>query len=226
MSHSGENNVDIMLGEDVDMMEGENVVMMEEEVLLAQVEKRKRGPTMCTKTNEQKELTIRFWKDGCPRGPNRSKYSNWCSNMAKQRASILVDSWDKFDKKTVKEEWWRIVKVKYLTIQFFILIIVHELTCSNFVVKQTQWNIKDDNPKSMAKAKTLRIMNEGCKQFKCRLVNKYMDKEGITPVGEYPWVTQEVWEEFQALKRTEEFRVYKFSQLISFCTFSICTYLP
>ena len=91
MSHSGENNVDMMLGEDVDMMEGGNVVMMEEEVSQAQEEKRKRGPTMCTKTNEQKELTIRFWEDGCPRGLNRSKYSNWCSNLAKQRASILVD---------------------------------------------------------------------------------------------------------------------------------------
>lgn len=134
MSHSGEDvqNVDMMLGEDVDMEE-ENVVM-EEEVPQAQAEKRKRGPTMCKDTNEQKDLTIEFLKDGRPTGENRSKYSNWCSNLAKQKASILVESWDQFDRKTVKEDWWKIVKVKYLTIKFFILIIVHELTCSNFVV--------------------------------------------------------------------------------------------
>ena len=110
----GENNVDMMLGEDVDMME--------EEVPQAQAEKRKRGSTMCKDTNDQKDLTIKFLEDGRPTGANRSKYSNWCSSMAKQWASILVESWDQFDRKTVKEEWWRIVKVKYLTIKFFILI--------------------------------------------------------------------------------------------------------
>lgn len=140
MSHSGENNVmgennvDMMLGEDVDMMEEGNVVMMEEEVPQAQAEKRKRGPTMCKDTDGRKDLKIEFLEDGRPTGENRTKYSNWCSRMAKQWASILVESWDQFDSKTVKEDWWRIVKVKYLTIKFFILIIVHELTCSNFVV--------------------------------------------------------------------------------------------
>ena len=68
-------------------------------------------------------------------------------------------------------------------------------------------------------------MNEAWKQFKSTLVTEYMEK-GENLVGVYPSVTQELWEEFQALKQTEEFKVYNFSQLISFCSFSICTYLP
>jgi len=56
-------------------------------------------------------------------------------------------------------------------------------------------------------------MNNGWKQFKSTLVNKYLDKEGVNPLETYTWLTQEDWEKFQALKRTEEFRVYKFNQL-------------
>ena len=125
MSHSGE-NVDMTLDEEnpqADMIleeEGPQADMiLEEEVPQAQKEKRKRGPTMCKKTSEAKELTIKFWEDGRPKGEHRSEYTNWCCNLVKQKASILVESWDKFDKKTENDEWWNLVKVKYLTIQFF-----------------------------------------------------------------------------------------------------------
>ena len=55
MSNSGE-NVDMMESENVDMMEEGNVDMMEVEDPQAQKERRKRGPTMCTKTSEKKVL--------------------------------------------------------------------------------------------------------------------------------------------------------------------------
>ena len=98
------------------------------------------------------------------------------------------------------------------------------ITCSNFVVNQAQWNIQDDEDpkKSKKKRKTLLIMNNGWKQFKAVLRRKYMNIPGKTPVGVYPWLKQEDWEKFQAMSSTETFRVYKFSKLISFCSFSIC----
>ena len=85
---------------------------------------------------------------------------------------------------------------------------VDELTCSSFVVNQDQWNIVDD-PKDKIKGVSLKIMNEAWKQFKSRLKTVYMD-QGKDPLPVYPWLTQEVWEEFQALKKTKEFKVCKF----------------
>ena len=114
MSHSGDENiVDMMEDEDVDMMEGGNVDRMEEgdvhmmevEDPQPQTERRKRGSTMCLKTADKKDLQIEFRKDGSVTGPNRTAYSNWVNNLVKQRASILVESWDQFDKKTEKDEW-------------------------------------------------------------------------------------------------------------------------
>ena len=140
MSHLGE-NVDMTLEEEnpqPDMIleeEGPQAdFILEEEVPQDQGEKRKRGPTMCAKTSASKELKIQFWDDGRPKGQHRSEYTNWCNNLVKQKASILVESWDKFDKKEHKDEWWKLVKVKYLTLQFFILIIVHELNYMHAVI--------------------------------------------------------------------------------------------
>jgi len=81
--------------------------------------------------------------------------------------------------------------------------------CSNPIVNQAQWNIHDDEDpkKSKKKKKTLLIMNNGWKQFKTMLRKKYM-KTGKNPVGTYPWLTQDVWEQFQAKSSTEEFKVY------------------
>jgi len=132
MSHSGQ-NVDMMEGEDVDMMENAmdavnvgmmedgmeagNVDVMEVEDPQPQEERRKRGPTMCTKTSERNDLHIEFRKDGSAKGKTSREYSNWCSNLVKQKASILTESWDKFSDQD-KDGWWNIVKVKYLTILF------------------------------------------------------------------------------------------------------------
>ena len=85
MSHSGDENiVDMREGEDVDMMEEGNVDMMEVEDPQPQTERRKRGPTMCTKTSEKKDLQIEFRKDGSAKGPNKTEYSNWCAALVKQ----------------------------------------------------------------------------------------------------------------------------------------------
>jgi len=73
------------------------------------------------------------------------------------------------------------------------------ITCSNFVVNQAHWNIKEEDydpkDKTMAKAKdvTLKIMNNAWKQFKSTLKTEYME-QGRNPVGVYPWLTQETWE--------------------------------
>jgi hypothetical protein len=119
MSHSGQ-NVDTMEGEVVvtvnerNEMEAVNSVdMMEVEDPQPQEERRKRGPTMCTKTSGKSGLHIEFRKDGTAKGANRIEYSNWCTNLVKQKASILVESWDKFSDKEHKDPWWDIVKVKY-----------------------------------------------------------------------------------------------------------------
>ena len=97
---------------------------MEEEVPQAQKERRKRGPTMCTSTSEAKELSIEFTEDGRAKGPNRIKYSNWCSTFVKQKADIRIESWLKIDDET-KDEWWNIVKVKHITIKLLTFIILH-----------------------------------------------------------------------------------------------------
>ena len=118
MTHSGEDNVENVAV--MDNVEGENVAVMEEEVSQARPEKRKRGPTMCKKITEQKEiLPIEFHKNGCATGDNRAKYSNFCASTVKKHASILVERWDQFDQKKDKDQWWNIVKVKYLTILFY-----------------------------------------------------------------------------------------------------------
>jgi hypothetical protein len=118
MTHSSEDNVDNVAV--MDNVEGENVAVMEEEVSPARPEKRKRGPTMCKKITEQNEiLPIEFRKNGCAKGENRAKYSNFCAVTVKKNASILVERWDKFDDKKDKDQWWNIVKVKCLTILFF-----------------------------------------------------------------------------------------------------------
>ena len=76
MSHSGQ-NVDMMEGEDVVMMERNemeavnSVDMMEVEDPQPQEERRKRGPTMCTKTSGKAGLHIEFRKDGTAKGANR-----------------------------------------------------------------------------------------------------------------------------------------------------------
>ena len=51
-------------------------------------------------------------------------------------------------------------------------------------------------------------MNEAWKQHKSTLVTEWMNA-GRNPVGYYPWVTQEVWDDYVALKSTEEFEVHK-----------------
>ena len=90
-------------------------------------------------------------------------------------------------------------------------------------IMQAHWNIQDDDPKSAKKKKTLRKMNEAWKQFKSTLKTDFME-EGRNPVGYYKWLKQEDWEEFQALKSTAEFKVYKFSQL-TFSLFFLDMYL-
>jgi hypothetical protein len=52
-------------------------------------------------------------------------------------------------------------------------------------------------------------MNEGWKQHKSTLVTEWM-KKGRSPVGYYEKVTQEIWDEFVAMKSTPEFMVTKF----------------
>ena len=106
MSQPGE-NADMIL----ETVEPQVDMIVEEEDQQSQTEKRKRGPTMCTKTSEAKDLQIEFDKTGCPKGPRRAEYTNWCNNLVKQKASILVERWDKFDDED-KNEWWNIVKVK------------------------------------------------------------------------------------------------------------------
>ena len=78
MSQSGE-NVDMTL----ETVEPQADMILEEEEPHAQKERRKRGSTMCTKTSEAKDLQIEFDKTGCPKGPRRAEYTNWCNNLVK-----------------------------------------------------------------------------------------------------------------------------------------------
>ena len=93
------------------------------------------------------------------------------------------------------------------------------LNTLNFCVNQAQWNIQSDVPKN----KTLKIMNNGWKQYKSTLKTEFMEK-GKNPVGYYKWLKQEDWDAYQVLKSTEEFQVSNSCQIYAY-SFSICTYL-
>ncbi|XP_078171214.1 uncharacterized protein LOC144565358 isoform X3 [Carex rostrata] len=63
------------------------------------------------------------------------------------------------------------------------------------------WKISSDEPKQH----TLKMMNESWKQFKSKLVTKYI-KEKKDPLSVYTWMDREVWEAYTKLKSTEEFK--------------------
>jgi len=68
---------------------------------------------MCKATLDDKDLYVQFYEHGCVKGKDkRGQYTSWCCKFIKENASILVASWDKFPKDTVREEWWGRVKVK------------------------------------------------------------------------------------------------------------------
>ena len=76
----------------------------------ASSQRRKRGPTKCKSIAEAKQFFIEFTDDGNPTGANHLPYSNWVSNLAKEKVDITVESWKKVTKKD-KEEWWQMIKV-------------------------------------------------------------------------------------------------------------------
>jgi hypothetical protein len=77
-----------------------------------------------------------------------------------------------------------------------------------FCVNQAQWNITDDT----GKKNTLKKMNDGWKQYKSTLVTEWMNK-GKNPVGHFEGLTQEIWDDFVAIKQTPEFQVTKIIKL-------------
>ena len=87
--------------------EGENVQVSSQ---LVPSQRRKRGPTKCKGIAKSEQFFIDFTDDGTPTGPNHLHYSNWVSNLAKEKVDIRVDNWKKVRKED-KEEWWQMIKV-------------------------------------------------------------------------------------------------------------------
>lgn len=85
--------------------------------------KKKRGPTLCKNQPDGKEFDIEWDEYWRPVGKNAGKYANWVGLEARQQVDILYDSWDMVDDDK-RDELWESVKVIYILINFFNIVIV------------------------------------------------------------------------------------------------------
>ncbi|KAK7274198.1 hypothetical protein RIF29_15278 [Crotalaria pallida] len=155
--------------------------------------KRVRGPTRLHRVAKRRAANRRISipfdpESGRARGPDRAEFNSWCAMEGRTKASILICDWRQVPK-NVKNLIWQSIKCTY--------------------------EVPDDD---FIKKKCLQVARDGWKAFKMRLADDYIygDKKHLSPLDEFDFLEQPVWEKFYEIRTSPDFEVLGYYGGVSF----------